>query len=995
MRLLLLSFLLLTTVAHAQRKTQQKQSTAAATLGVERLQSLNAARTVASESPWRNIPARCVGPTVMSGRVVDLDVNPNNAHHFYVAYASGGLWVTRNNGVSFEPVFDNEAVMTIGDIAVDWSHGEVIWVGTGEVNSSRSSYAGVGVYRVIPVQQQDGTFRYKAEQKGLSDTHHIGRVVFHPTDQKTIWVASLGPLYSSGGQRGVFKTTDGGATWKQTLVPAEGCGAVDLVIDPMNANVLYAATWNRSRTAWNFKGEGNGSAVWSSNDGGNTWKMISHATDGKTAFTSALPAESVGRIGLALHHNGDTNKLYAFIDNQSHRPDTAVKKLEEGIKKDAFIQMTADELQALPDSVLERFLRDNRFEKQHTSVSIKAEVKAGKLKPVALYDYLYDANEDLFNTPIVGAEVYTCNPEMMDWKRTHTDYLDDVVFTYGYYFGMIRVSPVDPNKVYIAGVPILKSRDGGSTWKGINPGNVHVDHHALWINPTNPNHIINGSDGGVQISYDDGATYVNCNSPAVGQFYTVQVDDAKPYNVYGGLQDNGVWYASSRTKPNEDWRITGRNEFEEIMGGDGMQVMVDTRDNNTLYTGYQFGNYSRVKLSEDDYMDLSVRHTLGERPLRWNWQTPILLSKYNQDILYICSNKVHRSTDKGETFTTLSGDLTQGERQGNVPFGTLTTIDESKLQFGLLAVGSDDGKLHLSPDNGYTWKDVSAGLPANLWVTRVQFSSHERNRIYVAMNGYRNDHFRPYVFVSDDMGKTWREIASNLPIECVNVLREDGKYPDLLYVGTDHGLYVSTNRGASWSVLSDDLPAVAIHDIVVQEREEDLVIGTHGRSIWIIDVEPLREFMARRQEDPIIFSMPTVQWRSDWGGNWSKWLEANVPSAPVTVYTSKSVRVRVNVLGPDSLWIGSLGTIMLDPGFNVIPFDLSMPESQAKPLQDALNKGKDADNSVRIRKADNGKYYLPKGEYRIEVKGYVGTYVPNELDLGGDFGKKNISFRIE
>lgn len=981
MRFLLLAILFLSATAHAQRKSQPKQSSPTATSGIERLQSLSNARAAAGESPWRDLPARCIGPTVMSGRVVDLDVNPNNVYHFYVAYASGGLWVTRNNGVSFEPVFDNEAVMTIGDIAVDWAHGEAIWIGTGEVNSSRSSYAGVGVYRVIPVQQQDGSFRYKAEHKGLPDTHHIGRVVVHPSNPNTIWVASLGPLYTSGGQRGVFKTTDGGATWKQTLTPAEGCGAVDLVIDPLNPNVLYAATWNRDRKAWNFKGEGTGSAVWSSADGGTTWKMMSHAGDGITAFVGAVPAESVGRIGLALHHSLAGHTLFAFIDNQAHRPDTAMKKVDDGIKKNAFIAMTAEALQAMPDSVLERFLRDNRFEKQYTASSIKADVISGKFKPSALYDYLYDANDDLFNTPIVGAEVYACNPEKSDWKRTHSDYLDDVVFTYGYYFGMIRVSPVDPKKLYIAGVPIIKSDDGGATWKGINPGNVHVDHHALWINPSNSNHLINGSDGGVQISYDDGATYVNCNSPAVGQFYTVQVDDAKPYNVYGGLQDNGVWYASSRTKPNEDWRIRGQNDFKEILGGDGMQVMIDSRDNNTLYTGYQFGNYSRVKLQEQDYMDLSVRHTLGERPLRWNWQTPILLSKFNQDILYICSNKVHRSTDKGETFTTLSSDLTMGERTGNVPFGSLTCIDESKLQFGLLAVGSDDGRVHVSPDNGYTWNDVSVGLPANLWVTRVQFSSHVKGRIYVAMNGYRNDHFEAYIFASDDTGKTWRSIAGNLPKECVNVLREDSKHKDLLYAGTDHGLYVSTNGGAKWETLCADLPAVAVHDLIVQEREEDLVVGTHGRSIWIMDVEPLREFMAQKKEYPLLLSMPALKWRGDWGGNWSKWLEPNLPVAPVAVFSQAPLKVKIEVRGPDSLWLASLGEVQLRAGYNLVSFDASLPESRVKPLQDAINRGKDVADQVQIRRADNGLYYLPKGQYTVVVL--------------GDFDKKTTSWLIE
>jgi len=971
MRFLLVLFILISCTAHAQRKPIVKP-VLTPTPGIERLQSLASARDAAAQSSWRELPARCIGPTVMSGRVVDIDVDPANSMHFYVAYASGGLWVTHNNGVSFTPVFDDEAVMTIGDIAVDWSHGEVIWVGTGEVNSSRSSYSGVGVYRVLPVLQADGSFKYKAEHKGLPDTHHIGRVIVHPSDPNTVWVASLGPLYTSGGQRGVFKTTDGGATWKQTLVPAEGCGAVDLVIDPMNANVLYTATWNRARSAWNFKGEGKGSEVWASSDGGVKWTSISSNASTKQSFGN-VPSDSVGRIGLALHHSLAGHTLYAFIDNQSHRPDTAMKKTDDGIKKDAFLTMTTDALQALPDSVLERFLRDNGFEETHTAKSIKTDVSSGKLKPAALYDYLYNANEDLFNTPIVGAEVYACNPETRDWKRTHTDYLDDVVFTYGYYFGMIRVSPADPKKVYIAGVPLLKSSDGGVSWKGINPGNVHVDHHALWIHPTNANHIINGSDGGVQISYDDGATFVNCNSPAVGQFYTVQVDEAKPYNVYGGLQDNGVWYASSRTKPNDDWRITGRNDFQEIMGGDGMQLMVDTRDNNTVYTGYQFGNYARIKLKEEDYKDLVIRHTLGDRPLRWNWQTPILLSKFNQDILYMCSNKVHRSTDGGETFTTLSRDLTYGEQTGNVPFGTLTAIAESPLQFGLLAVGSDDGRVHVSPDNGYTWNDVSAGLPNGLWVSRVVLSSHQRNRMYVSLNGYRNDHFVPYVFVSDDLGKTWRSIAGNLPLECVNVLREDSKHEQLLYAGTDHGLYVTTNGGAAWFAVCSDLPAVAIHDLVIQEREEDLVIGTHGRSIWIMDVESLREYMQQKQEKVLVFNMPTIRWRSDWGGNWSKWLEPTVPSHDIAIFSDASMKVHVDIQGPDSMMLVTLGDVELHAGFNRIPFDLSFDERQVKPLQDTLNKDKKVGEEVTIRKADNGKYYLPKGEYVVMLTGIFGS----------------------
>jgi photosystem II stability/assembly factor-like uncharacterized protein len=967
LRLLLITLILLSTAAHAQRKAQPKQQAPAATSGSARMQSLSQARMAEVSGEFADVPARCIGPSVMGGRVVDLEVNPADPTHFFVAYASGGLWVTHNNGVSFEPVFDHEAVMTIGDIAVDWNHQQVIWVGTGEVNSSRSSYSGIGVYKILPVIQSDGSLKYKAEYRGLEDSQHIGKILVHPTDPNCVWVASMGPLYSEGSMRGVYKTNDGGITWSRVLDAPTGCGAIDLVMDPLNANTLYVALWNRSRKAWNFVGNGEGSAILQTTDAGRTWKNISHNVDDKSAFGGRVPAESIGRIGLALHHSEGANRLYAFIDNQQHRPDTAMKKTEDGLKKDVFLNMSNAAFEALSDSVLNQFLRDYHFDDVITAVSMKADVRSGKLKPSALYDFLYNANEDLFNTPIVGAEVYAFDVNQASWKRTHEDYLDDVVFTYGYYFGMIRVSPIDVNKVYIAGVPIIKSNDGGANWQGINPGNVHVDHHALWINPANPKHIINGSDGGVQISYDDGKTYVNCNSPAVGQFYTVQVDESMPYRVFGGLQDNGVWYASSRAEVNDDWRIGGRHPFSEIMSGDGMQVMVDTRDNNTVYTGYQFGNYTRVKLKEEDYTDLSIRHTLGERPLRWNWQTPILLSKFNQDILYICSNKVHRSTDGGEHFTALSGDLTHGEHSGDVPFGTLTSIAESPLQFGLLAVGSDDGRVHVSPDNGYTWNDVSAGLPTNLWVTRLIFSAHQRQRLYVTLNGYRQDHFVAYIFKSDDLGRTWQSVSGNMPLECINVIREDSKHEHLLYVGSDHGLYVSIDGGVHWNRMSKSMPEVAVHDLVVQEREEDLVVATHGRSLWILDIEDIRAATGNStQATCTLLPIRKVHKSGDWGGNWSKWLEPEIPHVDIVVYSNTTPgKDFITVAIGDSLVLHTLDVPALHKGLNYIPFDLTLPEAFEKPAQDALNTGKDAKDFIRLKRADNGKYYLPKGKYKV------------------------------
>jgi hypothetical protein len=503
----------------------------------------------------------------------------------------------------------------------------------------------------------------------------------------------------------------------------------------------------------------------------------------------------------------------------------------------------------------------------------------------------------------------------------------------------------------------------------------------------------------VQISYDDGKTYVNCNSPAVGQFYTVQVDESAPYRVFGGLQDNGVWYASSSAQVNDDWRIGGRHPFSEIMSGDGMQVMVDTRDNNTVYTGYQFGNYTRVKLKEEDYMDLSIHHTLGERPLRWNWQTPILLSKFNQDILYICSNKVHRSTDGGEHFTTLSSDLTQGERTGNVPFGTLTSIAESPLQFGLLAVGSDDGRVHVSPDNGYTWNDVSAGLPANLWVTRVIFSAHQRQRLYVTLNGYRQDHFAPYIFKSDDLGRTWQSVSGNMPLECINVIREDSKHEQVLYAGSDHGLYVSLDGGAHWQRMSKSIPDVAVHDLVVQEREEDLVVATHGRSLWILDIEEIRAaalltaaplgqrvvekagskfsekvtMLTGPKSSCAILPIRKVHKSGDWGSNWSKWLEPEIPHVDFVVYSdAKPGKDFITIAIGDSLALHTLDVPEVHNGLNYIPFDLTLPEAFVKPVQDALNAGKEAKDHIRLKRADNGKYYLPKGKYKVTYECALG-----------------------
>ncbi|MDF1518749.1 MAG: glycosyl hydrolase, partial [Lutibacter sp.] len=483
-----------------------------------------------------------------------------------------------------------------------------------------------------------------------------------------------------------------------------------------------------------------------------------------------------------------------LLDNQNRRPE--VKKEEgKGLRKDDFKEMSVEEFLKLDDKNLDNYLKDNNFDKKYTSKSVKSLVKKGKIKPSDLKTYLEDANFVLLNSEVIGAEVYKSEDGGTTWKKTHDNYLDDVYSSYGYYFGTIGINTSDENKIYIGGVPLLKSDDGGKTFISMDQENLHADHQALWINPKLNGHIINGNDGGVNITYDDGKNWIKNNQPAVGQFYYINVDNQKPYNVYGGLQDNGVWVGPSNYKASKRWEATGDYPYKSIGGGDGMQVQIDNRDHNIVYAGSQFGYYYRVNLKTKERISIHPMHELGDSPYRYNWQAPILLSSHNQDIFYMGANKLLRSMDKGETFDVISGDLTTGGKKGNVPFGTLTTISESPFQFGYIYVGSDDGYVNVTTNSGGSWIRISDKLPANLWVSRIVASQHEKDRVYVALNGYRSDDFKPYVFLSENSGSTWKSISGNLPDSPVNVIKEDPKDENILYLGTDNGVYVSFDKG--------------------------------------------------------------------------------------------------------------------------------------------------------------------------------------------------------
>jgi len=909
--------------------------------------SLELKHVLMQQSRVKNIPFTNIGPTVMSGRVTDLDVNPENPIEFYVAYASGGVWHTVNNGASFVPILDSAHTQNVGDIAVHWPT-RTIWVGTGENNSSRSSYAGIGVLKSI---DNGKTW----EHVGLPDSHHIGRILINPDNPNTVIVGATGHLYSSNNERGIYKTLDGGKTWKQTLFVDDSSGIIDVQQEPNNFNTLYASSWTRDRKAWNFSGNGANSAIYKSEDAGNTWQKISTEAGG---FPTGI---GVGRIGLAVFNE---NIIYALHDSQFHRSDSKGKSEIRGLTKEDFKTMTVNQLLDIDDKKLNNYLKTNGFQEKYRADNVKQLVRTGTVKPIDLAHYLEDANAMLFDTPVIGAEVYKSTDGGESWKKTHDDYLEGLYFSYGYYFGEIRVDPQDANGIYVLGVPILKSKDGGKTFTSISRENVHADHQALWINPKKSGHLIDGNDGGLNISYDDGENWEKLNVNAVGQFYAINVDNQKPYHIYGGLQDNGVWVGPHNARESKGWHQSGQYPWEELMGGDGMQIQIDSRNSNIVFTGYQFGNYYRINRKTNERKYIQPKHELGETPYRFNWQTPILLSPHNQDILYLGGNKLMRSMNQGDTWQAISPDLTNGGKKGNVAYGTLSSISESPFNFGLLYTGSDDGLVQVSKNAGGSWELISNSFPKDLWVSRVIASQHKKERVYVALNGYRWDDFSTYIYMSNDYGKTWKAIASNMPMAPVNVIKEDPKNENILYVGTDNGVYVSFNQGDYWEAFSNGLPAVAVHDLVIHPDANDLILGTHGRSLYTANIEPLQKVNAALlAKNVTVFPMESMRYSSRWGSSWSQYLEPYVPETSIKVYVKDAGKHTIEIRSANNDLLNSI-TAYLDAGFNYVSYDLSITEKGRKALMKQQS-------DLTIPKAQNDTYYLPKGLYSVQVSGGI------------------------
>jgi photosystem II stability/assembly factor-like uncharacterized protein len=866
----------------------------------------------------KNIHFRNIGPTIMSGRVVALEVNPKDPTKFYVAYASGGVWYTDNNGTSFRSISEDWPTQNIGEISMDWNN-KILWVGTGENNSSRSSYSGIGILKTEP----NGSNWVNV---GLTDSHHIGKILINPTNKDHVIVGVTGHLYSKNKNRGVYVTKDGGSTWKKTLYIDDGTGIIDMAYTPNSFNIMYATAWEKDRKAWNLNEGGKSSAIYKSIDAGETWDNISKEDSG---FPVGV---GVGRIGIAVF---DENIIYAVLDNQFFRTINS-KENDEGLSRDSFKNMSINEFNKISDKDLKSFLRSNRFPSKYTVEKIKSDIDDKKISPSDLYKYLVDANSELFNTPIIGAEVYRSNNGGKNWTKTHETFLDGVYNTYGYYFGKIHVDPSNSDKIYTYGVPIITSDDGGKSFYRIGKENVHADHHDLWINPNRPGHLINGNDGGVNITYDDGENWIKNNSTEVGQFYAINVDYDKPYNVYGGLQDNGVWKGPHNSIENKRWNMNGKYPWEMIMGGDGMEVQIDNRDSNTVYTGFQFGFYYRLELDSGKRKSIKPVHELGESPYRFNWQTPILLSPHNQDIVYFGTNHFHKSNDKGDSWELTSKDLTNGGKKGNVPYGTITTIAESPLVKDLLYVGSDDGLIHVSKNGGETWKNISKNLPQDMWVSKVYASSHNEKVIYASLNGYRWDNFSPYLYKSENYGKTWTSLSSNLPDSPINVVIEDNINQNILYVGNDHGVYVSLDSGTNWEPFSSGLTSAAVHDLVIQKDENHLLVGTHGRSIYLTEIEKIQGLSDEILKSSLyIYPLKSIRKLPSWGVKRSIWSESNNPNLELIIFSSSKKDYQLSIIDSEGSTIYNVSD-KFDRGFNFIDYNLKHNQNNN---DDFLDKG--------------------------------------------------------
>jgi len=752
-------------------------------------------RSMARSSPYAAVPWQYLGPTNISGRATDIAVaDRGTARRIYAGYATSGVWQTDDHGATWTPIFDSYASTSIGDLAVAPSNPDVLWVGTGEANIFRASMPGVGVYKSSDAGR---TFAHM----GLADTQTIGRVIVHPSNPDTVFVAASGHEWTDNEERGVFKTTDGGRTWKKVFYRGPRTGAIDLVMDPASPNILYASMWQRVRRKWSdprVEPGYNEGGVWKTTDGGNSWGEVN---------TGLPPAPFRGRIGLDVSRS-NPSVLYALVDNYE-----AGRPAREG-ERDAYSRPIQD-----------------------------ARIKA--------------------------AEVYRTTDKGATWRKVSesNDFMAGHSGTYGWVFGQIRVDPKDESTIYSLGLTLNVSRDAGRTFTVLR--GMHVDHHGLWIDPSNSSVLYNANDGGVYTSTDAGATWKFAVSAGGAQFYNVTLDHSIPAWAYGSIQDHGSRRGKVDLSGGRDKLAPG--EWTSAPGGEGSYQAVDHENPNIVYSHGFYGNFTRTDLSIPapargrgaGAADGSARGagaaaaTAGPRRstairppddnLRAQWMAPILVSPHNASTIYAGFQYVFRSTDRGGAWEKISPDLTDNDparmlrrSSSEIPYQTVSALAESPRKRGVLYAGTDDGRLHVTMDDGKHWSELTAGLRIRKWISRVVPSQHADGTVYVTQRGREDDDFAPYIYKSSDYGKTLTSIVNNIPAGPVNVIREDPADPNTLYAGTDFGAFVSVDGGRRWHVLGGNLPSVQVSDLQYQPRDHVIVISTYGRGMWAMDATKLR-----------------------------------------------------------------------------------------------------------------------------------------------------------
>ena len=745
-----------------------------AALFIAMLSSPAAAQTPSPAEKLKALEFREIGPAIMGGRVDDFAVVESDPNIVYAGLASGGVWKTVNAGTTWEPLFEKESVSTIGDLALAPGDPSILWVGTGEPNNRQSSSWGDGVFKSL-----DGGKTW--QKMGLEATQHIGRIVIHPKNPDVVYVAALGRLWGANPERGVYKTTDGGKTWTQSLKINEDTGVSDIAMDPESPDTLYAAAYQRRRTPYGFNGGGPGGAIYKTTDGGASWKKLA----------KGLPYENggdTGRIGLDIYRK-NSNIVYAVVQHEN-------------------------------------------------------------------------------------GGIYRSEDKGETWKKMgETNPRPS-------YYSQVRIDPANDLRLWVLGAQMFTSEDGGKTFTTHRVHDIHGDFHALWMDPANSNLMIAGSDGGLHWSHDAGKTWDFVNTIAIGQFYEVGFDMQKPYRVCGGLQDNAAWCGPTNTLAldgiqNADWTL--------LPAGDGFFVQPDPQDPSTIYYESQDGDLARMNLATMQVRAIKPQAKEDEPHYRFQWNSPVAISAFEHNTIYYGGNFLFKSTDRGDSWSRLGGDLTTGVERNKLPilgkvpdkktlsrhdgveeYPTITTISESPLSANVLWAGTDDGNLQVSRDAGKSWKNVAAKLngeeapaaqgsakaskksvaaapapvvPKGAYVSRVVASKFAEGTAYVALDGHRSNDFNVYLFQTTDFGETWKPIRNGIPNSAgtVHVVREHPRNQNLLFAGTEFGLWVSWDRGANWSALKNNLPTVPVDDIAIHPRDNDMILGTHGRSIWILD----------------------------------------------------------------------------------------------------------------------------------------------------------------